>query len=169
MILKLLSPRVFETQADFIRIMDANRDFAFWGETLVPEEMKELKAAHEEGEGISQIFKETADLIYVMAGFFNTMPNNIYAVLDNARAVKISETMMEAEQLLGYISTTYKISPMMMERAFDAVHASNLSKLDDEGKPIRREDGKILKGPNYKAPDMQPLANEWQAILEQNV
>lgn len=34
--------------------------------------------------------------------------------------------------------------------AYDAVHASNMSKLGDDGKPVRRADGKALKGPNYK-------------------
>ena len=34
------------------------------------------------------------------------------------------------------------------------VHQSNLSKLDDEGKPVLRADGKVLKGPNYQPPDL---------------
>jgi hypothetical protein len=34
------------------------------------------------------------------------------------------------------------------------VFESNLSKLDDEGKPIYRADGKVMKGPNYKSPDL---------------
>jgi hypothetical protein len=32
-----------------------------------------------------------------------------------------------------------------------------MSKLDDNGKPIKREDGKVMKGPNYKAPDLTDL------------
>ena len=39
-----------------------------------------------------------------------------------------------------------------LDEALDRVHRSNLSKLDDNNKPIRREDGKVLKGPNYKLP-----------------
>lgn len=38
--------------------------------------------------------------------------------------------------------------------AFNAVHASNMSKLGDDGKPVYREDGKVMKGPNYHKPDM---------------
>ena len=39
--------------------------------------------------------------------------------------------------------------------AFDEVHRSNMSKLGEDGKPIRREgDGKVMKGPNYFKPDM---------------
>lgn len=41
------------------------------------------------------------------------------------------------------------------DTAFDEVHRSNMSKLGEDGKPIRREsDGKVLKGPNYFKPDL---------------
>jgi len=39
--------------------------------------------------------------------------------------------------------------------AFAEVHASNLSKLDERGQPILREDGKVLKGPNFFRPDLE--------------
>jgi predicted HAD superfamily Cof-like phosphohydrolase len=42
-----------------------------------------------------------------------------------------------------------------LDATFDEVHDSNMSKLGEDGKPIYREDGKILKGPNYWAPDME--------------
>ena len=44
--------------------------------------------------------------------------------------------------------------------AFNAVHASNMSKLGDDGKPIYREDGKVMKGPNYHKPDMSVFVEE---------
>lgn len=43
-----------------------------------------------------------------------------------------------------------------MEEVFKRVHISNMSKLVD-GKPLKREDGKFLKGPNYKKPDLSDL------------
>ena len=43
-----------------------------------------------------------------------------------------------------------------MEQVFTRVHQSNMSKLVD-GKPLKREDGKVLKGPNYKKPDLSDL------------
>jgi len=42
-----------------------------------------------------------------------------------------------------------------LDACFDHVHASNMSKLGEDGKPIYRGDGKVLKGPNYWAPDMK--------------
>ena len=43
--------------------------------------------------------------------------------------------------------------------AYDRVHRSNMSKLGEDGKPIRREDGKVLKGPNYKPPYLEDLCH----------
>ena len=43
----------------------------------------------------------------------------------------------------------------LIEQAFAEVMRSNMSKLGADGKPIYREDGKILKGPDYKEADME--------------
>lgn len=43
------------------------------------------------------------------------------------------------------------------EEAFERVHTSNMSKLDDDGNPVYREDGKVIKGPNYKPCDLRDL------------
>ena len=48
-------------------------------------------------------------------------------------------------------AATYGID---LDEAMFRVFESNLSKLDDNGQPIYREDGKVMKGPNYKAPDL---------------
>lgn len=41
-----------------------------------------------------------------------------------------------------------------IEEVFDEIHRSNMSKLGEDGKPIYREDGKILKGENYFPPNL---------------
>lgn len=41
--------------------------------------------------------------------------------------------------------------------AFKRVHESNMSKLGEDGKPIYRGDGKVMKGPNYKPPVLDDL------------
>jgi len=40
---------------------------------------------------------------------------------------------------------------------FDEIQRSNMSKLDENGQPIFREDGKIMKGPNYTPPDLKSI------------
>ena len=44
-----------------------------------------------------------------------------------------------------------------IEEVFDEIQRSNMSKLDEDGKPIYREDGKVMKGPNYFKPDFSKL------------
>ena len=47
-----------------------------------------------------------------------------------------------------------------LDEAMHRIHESNMSKLGDDGKPIYREDGKVLKGPNYKPPILNDLIEE---------
>ena len=42
-----------------------------------------------------------------------------------------------------------------LDKCFDEVQRSNMSKLGDDGKPIYNEHGKVMKGPNYFKPDLQ--------------
>jgi len=56
----------------------------------------------------------------------------------------------------------------IIEDLFDEVHRSNMSKLGDGGKPIYREDGKIMKGPNYFKPDLGKIVyGEWASKTTQ--
>ncbi|MDT0678155.1 nucleoside triphosphate pyrophosphohydrolase family protein [Autumnicola musiva] len=47
-----------------------------------------------------------------------------------------------------------------IEEVFDEIHASNMSKLGDDGEPIYREDGKVLKGPHYFSPNIRGIFSE---------
>lgn len=54
--------------------------------------------------------------------------------------------------------TAVSVKPLRkFKEAFIRVHNSNMSKLGEDGKPILREDGKVLKGPNYFEPDLSDL------------
>jgi predicted HAD superfamily Cof-like phosphohydrolase len=44
-----------------------------------------------------------------------------------------------------------------LDECFTEVHESNMSKLGEDGKPIYREDGKVLKGPGYFPPDLEEI------------
>ena len=47
-----------------------------------------------------------------------------------------------------------------LDKAMTLVFESNMSKLDEQGKPIYRPDGKVLKGPNYAPPDLRSCVPE---------
>jgi predicted HAD superfamily Cof-like phosphohydrolase len=44
-----------------------------------------------------------------------------------------------------------------IEEVFNEIQRSNMSKLGEDGKPIRRGDGKIMKGPGYTPPDIESI------------
>ena len=46
-----------------------------------------------------------------------------------------------------------------LDKCFDEVQNSNMSKLDENGKPIYNEYGKVMKGPNYFKPDLSKFVN----------
>ena len=46
-----------------------------------------------------------------------------------------------------------------LDKCFDEVQNSNMSKLGDDGKPIYNESGKVMKGPNYFKPDLLKFIN----------
>lgn len=47
-----------------------------------------------------------------------------------------------------------------IEAVFDEIQRSNMSKLGADGKPIYREDGKVMKGPNYFKPNIEKILKE---------
>lgn len=51
-------------------------------------------------------------------------------------------------------------SGLPVDRLFAEVHASNMSKLGEDGAPIYRADGKILKGPLFRLPDIARVLRE---------
>ena len=50
----------------------------------------------------------------------------------------------------------------IIEEVFDEIQASNMSKLGDDGKPVLREDGKILKGPQYFKPNLKQFVEKYE-------
>ena len=48
-----------------------------------------------------------------------------------------------------------------LDKCFDEVQNSNMSKLDANGKPIYNESGKVMKGPNYYKPNLRKFV-EWK-------
>ena len=47
-----------------------------------------------------------------------------------------------------------------IEEVFEEIQRSNMSKLGEDGEPIYREDGKVLKGPNYFKPNIEKILNQ---------
>ncbi len=65
--------------------------------------------------------------------------------------------MALAKELADILYVTYGTAEILgipLEDVFQEVHRSNMSKLGLSGRPVRRHDGKVLKGPNYQEADV---------------
>tara|TARA_A100001011_G_C14158435_1_gene777151 strand:+ start:367 stop:765 length:399 start_codon:yes stop_codon:yes gene_type:complete len=72
-------------------------------------------------------------------------------------AIKNDNIKEVADALTDILYVTYGAGHAFgidLDKCFDEVQRSNMSKLDKDGKPIYNENGKVMKGPNYFKPDL---------------
>ena len=75
-------------------------------------------------------------------------------------AVKNSDIVEVADALTDILYVTYGAGHSFgvdLDKCFDEVQRSNMSKLGVDGKPIYNEFGKVMKGPDYFAPDLKKI------------
>ena len=73
------------------------------------------------------------------------------------KAIKDNDILEVADALTDILYVTYGAGHAFginLDRCFDEVQNSNMSKLDDNGKPIYNDAGKVMKGPKYFKPDL---------------
>ena len=75
-------------------------------------------------------------------------------------AVKNNDIVEVADALTDILYVTYGAGHSFgvdLDKCFDEVQRSNMSKLGVDGKPIYNESGKVMKGPDYFAPDLKKI------------
>ena len=71
--------------------------------------------------------------------------------IDNDDIVEIADALTDILYVVYGAGHAYGID---LDECFNEVHDSNMSKLGEDGRPIYRADGKVLKGPDYFPPDL---------------
>ena len=83
--------------------------------------------------------------------------------LDELKEAMQNKDLLEvADALTDLLYVTYGAGHAFginLDKCFDEVQNSNMSKLDENGKPIYNEFGKVMKGPNYFKPDLSKFLN----------
>lgn len=143
-----------EKVAAFIVAFRGSLDPRLWVK-LIDEELEEYRA---EKFGTVEHLKELCDLLYVSTGLSLTVPEHVGMLMrDDERETTMKQQGQVSRALESGLE--YYGEDVFME-AFARVHDSNMSKLDSNGNPILREDGKVMKGPNYKKPDLTDLLDK---------
>lgn len=87
------------------------------------------------------------------------------------QAMQENDIVEVADALVDILYVTYGALAafgLPANALFDEVHRSNMSKLGEDGNPIYREDGKVIKGPNYSEPDIKSVVEnygKWWEIM----
>ena len=77
-------------------------------------------------------------------------------------AIKNNDLKEAADALTDILYVTYGAGHAFgvdLDKCFDEVQRSNMSKLGEDGKPIYNESGKVMKGPKYFKPDLGKFIN----------
>ena len=83
--------------------------------------------------------------------------------LDELKTAMENKDLLEvADALTDILYVTYGAGHAFgidLDKCFDEVQNSNMSKLDENGKPIYNESGKVMKGPKYFKPNLSKFVN----------
>ena len=102
------------------------------------------------------------------AGFSDAKTNKLRIDLIKEELEELTEAMQDenllevADALTDILYVTYGAGHAFgidLDKCFEEVQNSNMSKLDEDGKPIYNEAGKVMKGPNYFKPDLSKYLN----------
>jgi predicted HAD superfamily Cof-like phosphohydrolase len=117
--------------------------FGVDNDIVTPENFRALLARR-----VTLITEETREVVEAIEGVKEGIGNRGYPV------GRVEHLAKELADLLYVAFGTADLLGIPLGKAFAEVHDSNMSKLGDDGEPILRADGKVLKGPNYREADM---------------
>ena len=102
-------------------------------------------------------------IVQAYSGFEKKVVDLIKEELSELTDAMNNKDLLEvADALTDILYVTYGAGHAFgidLDKCFDEVQNSNMSKLDEDGKPIFNEHGKVMKGPNYFKPDLSKFVN----------
>lgn len=123
------------------------------------EKINDVKQFHESF-GIENAIKPIADIgqdQYELRHRLIEEENNEYLeACQNGDLVEIADALGDQLYILFGTILKHGLQDKIVE-VFEEIQRSNMSKLDKNGQPIYREDGKVMKGENYFKPDIQSI------------
>ena len=97
---------------------------------------------------------EDTELLLLRRRLINEEVEEVFDAIRSKNEADILKELVDVVVVCVGMADTYGWD---FDTAFERVHKSNMSKLDDDGRPIRRADGKVIKSKNYKPPDLSDL------------
>ena len=78
--------------------------------------------------------------------------NELKEAIDDNNIIEVADALTDILVVTDGAGVSFGIN---LDKCFEEVHRSNMSKLSEDGKPIYNEYGKVMKGPNYSPPNLK--------------
>jgi predicted HAD superfamily Cof-like phosphohydrolase len=124
-------------------------------------QLKSVKIFHEAfGVKISNkpTLELSKDILKLRHSLMEEENNEYLKAVEENNLIEVADALGDMLYILCGTILTHGFQNLI-EDIFDEIQSSNMSKLGDDGKPIYRNDGKVLKGPNYKKPNIKKIIN----------
>jgi predicted HAD superfamily Cof-like phosphohydrolase len=124
-------------------------------------QLKSVKIFHEAfGVKISNkpTLELSKDILKLRHSLMEEENNEYLKAVEEKNLIEVADALGDMLYILCGTILTHGFQNLI-EDIFDEIQSSNMSKLGEEGKPIYRNDGKVLKGPNYKKPNIKKIIN----------
>ena len=95
-----------------------------------------------------------ADTSHLRLELISEELNELYDALKDKDIVAVADALTDILYVTYGAGHAFGIN---LDKCFTEVQRSNMSKLGENGKPIYREDGKVMKGPNFSEPDLKKI------------
>ena len=115
-------------------------------------EFHEAFAPHLIAPSLSLPVSDVIDLRYELIR--EEVVDELKVALENQDFIEIADALGDILYVVYGAALTFGID---IDTVFAEIHRSNMTKLGLDGKPIYREDGKVLKGPNYEPPNIAKI------------
>lgn len=111
---------------------------------------------------VKLLIEEAIEFAYASGVELTCYPDVCHEPLsDPANLVEAADALADLRYVTDGAALEWGIP---LEKCLREVHRSNMSKLGEDGKPILRADGKILKGPNFTLPDLEAIIELYKGI-----
>lgn len=145
-------------QEEFLKEYGITADRMETRTKLWDEELKELIEAKEKKDKV-KILDAIVDMMYIRIGTLLE-----YYRGDTMIVIIVIKRDTEISNCRDYFAKHFGHNLGLLEDAFDEVHMSNMSKLDENGNPIFREDGKVMKSHLFSEPDLKTILEKYEVL-----
>tara|TARA_B100001939_G_C16816914_1_gene562571 strand:- start:222 stop:599 length:378 start_codon:yes stop_codon:yes gene_type:complete len=94
------------------------------------------------------------DIVELRLDLIEEEVSELEDAIDDKDIVAVADALTDILYVVYGAGAAFGIN---LDACFHEVHSSNMSKLGEDGKPIYREDGKVMKGPNFREPNLKSI------------